>query len=73
MIKIENNVPIPDKGNSKYPWLEMEVGDSFFVENPPKQKNGYPSTMATTATRRLSPKKFVQRVVDNGLRVWRIK
>ena len=29
-FKIEKNVPLP-RSRSKYPWTEMEVGDSFFV------------------------------------------
>jgi hypothetical protein len=28
-FKIEKNVPMP-KGRAKYPWNEMEIGDSFF-------------------------------------------
>ena len=29
-IKIEKDIPLP-KTRSKYPWAEMDVGDSFFV------------------------------------------
>jgi len=37
MIKIEKNVPIPNKKRSgrktKYPFDKMEIGDSFFTDN----------------------------------------
>lgn len=36
-IKIEKDVPIPQKNKSRYteyPFAEMNVGDSFFVEIP---------------------------------------
>lgn len=37
MIKIEKNVPIPNKRGSgrkaKYPFSEMQIGDSFFTDN----------------------------------------
>ena len=38
MLQIDKNIPIPDdgrlsnKGESKYPWHDMSVGDSFFIE-----------------------------------------
>jgi len=37
-FEIEPNIPIPEKGaggtsqRAKYPWTEMSVGDSFFVD-----------------------------------------
>jgi hypothetical protein len=71
MIKIDKNIPIPDKRTHKkefkYPWLTMEVGDSFFVANK------------TSATYRVSAKagnrygrKFTMRNVKDGVRIWRI-
>ena len=33
-IQIDKNIPVPDEselwGNARYPWLEMNIGDSFF-------------------------------------------
>ena len=43
----------------------MEVGDSFFLE-------GRTSYIGTSNTQ-LAGKKFVQRMVDGGLRVWRVE
>ena len=34
IVTVEKNIPIPEEseswGNTKYPWLEMGIGDSFF-------------------------------------------
>lgn len=37
-IRIEKNIPMPVvKKQNKYPFAEMEVGDSFFVKGVKKQ------------------------------------
>lgn len=70
-FKIEKGVEIPRKGRgrgrpSKYPWADMEVGDSFRVPNrkhppnPPCKQLG-------------AGKKFVSRPTDDGYRIWRVK
>ena len=36
MIKIDKNVPLPEKGTMitpKYPYKDMKIGDLFFEEN----------------------------------------
>lgn len=71
-IKIDKGVPIPTEvhKNRKYPWYEMEVGDSFFA------KNAY-STMAGSKKGAELTSGFVftiKVVVENGVkgcRVWR--
>ncbi len=35
-IIIEKFIPIPSKSKEKYPFSEMEVGDSFFVKGDNK-------------------------------------
>jgi len=72
-IKIEKNVPMPPRMGpgikAKYPWKELEVGDSFFV-------NG--GTKTTTISRlachhaALTGRKFAVRTEGEGARVWRI-
>jgi hypothetical protein len=65
-FKIDEGIPMPEKRHSpKYPWKEMEVGDSFFV---PKR-----AFLASSASLRYAPKKFSQRAVDGGVRVWRVE
>lgn len=65
-MKIDKGVPIPNKGKSKYPWGQMEIGDSCFV----------PHTVSPGTYMRYAPFKFTQRTVTEhevqGTRVWRI-
>lgn len=90
MFKIEKGIEIPPAGalgrSQKYPFADMDVGDSFFVANDSGK-----STADTTArlnnaknsaTKRLVDRKFAvrpaQSVDDNGevvegARVWRIE
>lgn len=72
MIDIEKDKN-PPKFFGKYPWEQMEVGDSFYVENPPRNKFGYALSLTTNAHRKFKDKRFTQRVEGNGVRVWRIK
>lgn len=70
MFVVEDNHPIPeDDPRTVYPFLEMEIGQSFLV----------PSEM--TARLRWAAKKFrdrhdgwsyVTRSVDGGTRLWRL-
>jgi hypothetical protein len=72
MIKIDKNIPIAFKRRTtlpKYPWGEMEVGDSFLVE-------GVSSSLISSATHYYGSthnKKFKTRKVEGGVRVWRIE
>ena len=71
MLKIDKNVPMPRPDASpvaKYPWRDMEVGDSFFVAGKTmKQFAGIPGS----ASRKYG-KKFSARSVEGGVRVWRV-
>lgn len=70
-IEVEKGVPIPEskQGMPKYPWKEMEVGDSIFV---PWAKS-VSSFSAHWYAQKSTGKKFIKRAVDGGVRVWRIK
>ena len=67
-IKIEKGVPMPATSKYyKYPWLQMEVGDSFIYS----AKYGHQA--ATVATLRYSPKKFrYAKSTDEKYYIWRI-
>lgn len=68
-IKIEKNIPISEHGNRKYPFREMEVGDSFFVPDcKPSKING----PAQGFMRRNPEVKFTIRREGTGYRCWRI-
>ena len=68
IVKIDKGVPLPT-ARRKYPWDEMEVGDSFFS----------PVGQATlmTQSRRRSDRKFTSCAVEEngvrGTRIWRVK
>lgn len=72
-MKIDKDVPIPEKhheGNSKYPWDEMEVGDSFLVD---EVKHISVAQGILRVNKLKKPKHFICKRVENGTRVWRDK
>jgi hypothetical protein len=76
MIAIEKNIPMPAPRTTpaRYPWRQMQVGDSFLVEGTPSAKlRNRLSVAASHAQRRLSEgHRFAVRVVaPNAVRVWR--
>ena len=74
-FKIEKGVPLPDQSSrggrrGKYPWAELEVGDSFFVPGKTARQLGG----ANTGGRRAFPdRRFVSRTVEGGTRIWRVE
>jgi hypothetical protein len=71
VIEIDKNIPAPDpsrRGGAKYPWRQMEVGDSFFVADVTTNNLG---TAAQQVGKRMGAT-FTTRKVDGGARVWRI-
>ena len=89
MLKIDKGVPIPEPvarkpnlgAQRKYPWIEMEVGDSFLVSLGPKAKdelgrdqwpNHWPNRIGSINSQ-YKPKRFITRVVAPGqVRIWRV-
>ena len=70
--KIEKGFPIPlpcKRGKAKYPWRELEVGDSFFVAGA---KSVIIASSANGFAARHPGLNFVCRQVEGGVRVWRI-
>lgn len=82
MFKIEKGIDIPPVDRkykprrSKYPWNEMEVGDSFVVKDYKKTKLGFATPISglgnTFMKSRGAAKRFSQRETSEGLRVWRV-
>lgn len=84
-MNIEKNHPIPlHRGpgkKSKWPFSEMEIGESFFAswvdkygENPePAFKAAWQSNMGANANRH-KPMRFTTKVdhAGQGVRVWRV-
>ena len=84
VIQIDKNIPVPAEtevwGNTRYPWLEMDIGDSFFqapFENE-DQTVCRKRMMAARANRRRSHGEnyVIAYVTENGIdgvRMWKTK
>ena len=67
-FKIDKNVSLWRKTvTAKYPFANMQVGDSFFV--PGKKSKNMAGSVANAARTRNA--KYATRAVDGGVRVWR--
>ena len=67
MYEIEKGIERPKFGGgpAKYPWRDMEVGDSFFTPD------GNARSIVTKAGK-ANGCKFSSRKVEGGYRIWRI-
>ena len=75
-FQIEKGIEIPSgnqrtKGSTKYPFTEMEPGDSFVIEVADDKAAGRKSSVYTTAKRAGVKVKVAK--VEGGLRVWRVE
>lgn len=79
-FKIEKDVPHDGRGSARqnfFPFPDMEVGDSFFMQFGLTTPRGTPisaSILSSAATSygRANNRKFSTRTVDGGIRCWRI-
>ena len=72
-FKIEKGIPMPPVvkngiAEKKYPWLQMEVGDSFLIPDKPSRAVG-----SLIASHNRNGKRFACRTVEGGTRVWRME
>lgn len=72
-ITIDKNVPMPNRWSNSgrkpiYPWLTMEVGDSFLMPDHVKR----PMEHVSKASRRYAPRRFASRTTPEGTRIWRV-
>lgn len=80
MIEIENDIPVPSKcvkraRRAKYPVAELEIGQSFFVTVPPGKTNCQLQNALSGSAHYITKKtgrRFTSRVVEGGVRIWRI-
>ena len=64
---VEKSVPLPE-GKKRYPYKEMDIGDSFFVGDGKLQ-------VVCNANYRASKRlgmQFIARKEPEGVRVWRV-
>lgn len=69
MILVETGIPIPKQRiHTVYPFLDLEVGQSFFVPN------GNPNSMRVRACLhgKALGRRFKTAKVQGGMRVWRL-
>ena len=76
--KIDKNIPIPKYGRGKrpkYPFENMEVGDSFeagdYSRDIANSLNGSAKSWCRYMNRRW--KFTIRKTLDNKIRIWRIK
>lgn len=74
-ITIEKNIPLPKESRGrkiKYPFADLEIGDSFYVGFGGRKEKTLRNTL-TQCSKRCTGRKFtVRRDGDRlGLRVWR--
>ena len=84
IVTVDKNIPVPDEtevwGNTRYPWREMGIGDSFFqAPFDHEDQKGCRSRMlrARANRRKIHGEDYVvSYVTENGLdgvRVWKTK
>lgn len=67
-VKIENGIPLSRDRYNKYPWHQMNVGDSFLFPQNIKSANTY--SVASNASK--NGKQFLTRSTPDGYRCWRV-
>lgn len=72
-ITADKKMPIPEVGGagskSKYPWITMKIGESFFV--PDRKIEGF-SAQVVNAGKRFGTR-YTCRTMNGGVRVWRLE
>ena len=72
MIKIERGIALPDAHMNKggrpriYPFIDMEIGDSFLLQNDNLRFVAY------RASKQYAPRKWISRKTREGVRIWRV-
>ena len=68
-MEIEKNIPVPQSTRArKWPFLDMEVGDSIYFAGEEVNGRAY---RAAASTGMRHNRKYISRREDNGLRIWR--
>lgn len=70
-MEIEKNESLPEAKAQRYPFEQMEVGDSVLVADLPKAESIQNAAYAW-GKKNGTGFKMTRRKVDNGYRVWRI-
>jgi hypothetical protein len=69
--QVDRNIPIPSlKRGHKYPWRQMQVGDSFLVRNRRDSDRAVRSARQYADYYQITFRTAI-RTVTGGIRVWR--
>lgn len=69
-IEIEKCIPLPEGAiRRRFPFKDLEVGDSFFVPDATAKDIG---ASTSNARKRMPDRMFIARTVQGGVRVWRL-
>jgi hypothetical protein len=70
MLKIDKNVPYqPERPRNRYPFAQMECGDSIFVPAP----TSYSARVAAYRYAKLHNVRFASQIDEKGVRIWRVE
>lgn len=70
MLEIDKGVPlVPRNGPYKYPWDDMEIGDSVLITDVGDE---VVRVSVYRANRTRAPRRWCSRKLQGGTRVWRI-
>jgi len=74
-MEVEKNIEIPRRHkNTKYPWAELKVGNSFFVADKKKKHVMFSCVAAFNKGKKKKDQITITlREEGEGIRVWRIK
>ncbi|MCK9506690.1 MAG: hypothetical protein M0Q95_21240 [Porticoccaceae bacterium] len=77
-MKIEKNIPIPaieKKIMRKYPFGEMDVGDSFFVHGEKGDDRAAIAARKYAHDQKVKGihRRYVSRAMPGGFRIWRVE
>jgi hypothetical protein len=76
-IQIETGVPVPVQATRtpKYPFRDMVVGDSFFVNDniDPKRMQQKLAAAACMFVRKNRSYRFKTQAFETGVRIWRVE
>ena len=72
--QIDKDIPVPEKKGNKYPWGDMEPGDSFSVglAGTSNLRMSLTSSARYWANKNCQTAKFCTREIDGGIRIWRL-
>lgn len=76
-LPVDKNIPIPESYKTrpdKFPFAQLQIGDSFFIENVSKRFSIYANLRHFNERNQKSNQiRVVQRREGNGVRIWRIE